>query len=201
VATTLAAVLLENVRVFDGHRTLSETSVLLRDGVIVQLGADGEVSAPSGCERVDGTGQTLLPGLIDAHTHVFPGSLEQALMFGVTTELDMFASPTVVAELKAQAARLPDMADVRSAGCGATAPGGHPSRLVDRGFYLAFPTIETADQTEQFVADRLVEGSDYLKVFIEPGHISGIPLPTLDAETVRALRSRRRPPLRQPSSG
>ena len=40
---------------------------------------------------IDGTGKTLLPGLIDSHTHVWPGSLESAIVFGVTTELDMFS--------------------------------------------------------------------------------------------------------------
>lgn len=45
----------------------------------------------------DGTGQTLMPGLIDAHTHVHgPDVLRQALVFGVTTELDMSTMPGVV---------------------------------------------------------------------------------------------------------
>ena len=50
---------------------------------------------------IDGSGQTLLPGLIDAHTHVWHAqSLRLALMFGVTTELDMFMSHRTMRNLK-----------------------------------------------------------------------------------------------------
>ena len=41
---------------------------------------------------IDGRGMTLLPGLIDAHTHSFGLALEDALNFGVTTVLDMGAA-------------------------------------------------------------------------------------------------------------
>jgi len=41
-----------------------------------------------GAQVIDGSGQTLLPGLIDAYTHVWNAqSLRLALMFGVTTPL------------------------------------------------------------------------------------------------------------------
>ena len=40
---------------------------------------------------VDGTGATLLPGLIGAHTHTRTvAQLQDALRFGVTTVLDMW---------------------------------------------------------------------------------------------------------------
>jgi len=38
---------------------------------------------------VAGAGRTLLPGLIDAHAHSLGDTLRNALVFGVTTELDM----------------------------------------------------------------------------------------------------------------
>ena len=45
----------------------------------------------SGAKVIDGKARTLLPGLIDGHTHAFfPDHLKQAAIFGVTTELDMF---------------------------------------------------------------------------------------------------------------
>ncbi len=50
---------------------------------------------------IDGTGLTLLPGLIDAHTHTFGVSgLQQALIFGVTTELDMFTDWRLAKQIK-----------------------------------------------------------------------------------------------------
>lgn len=58
-----------NVRIFDGSDRLSEPSdVTIRDGLIASIEPHraGEESAAGG---VDGTGCTLIPGLIDAHWH------------------------------------------------------------------------------------------------------------------------------------
>src|SRR2546423_331016 len=81
---------IRNVRVFDGSKVIPSATVVFTDGTITSVGASAKV--PDGATVIDGAGKTLLPGLIDAHTHVFPGSLERALRFGVTTELDMFTT-------------------------------------------------------------------------------------------------------------
>jgi dihydroorotase len=44
--------------------------VLIRDGVIAELGAPGTLEAPPGAETVDGTGRHLLPGFFDPHVHL-----------------------------------------------------------------------------------------------------------------------------------
>ena len=64
--------------------------------------------------------------------HLVPGALEQSLTFGVTTVLDMFSKPDLVARAKEQAGACAEVADVRSSGVGATAPGGHPSIMYAR---------------------------------------------------------------------
>ncbi|MGH8921532.1 MAG: amidohydrolase family protein, partial [Actinomycetes bacterium] len=96
-------------------------------------------------------------------------------------------APKIVTELKQQAGLRAEMADLRSAGTGATVPGGHPCQLVAIGAYPPFPTLTGPEEAEQFVAARRAEGSDYLKVLIEPGGVLGAKLPTLDADTVAAL--------------
>jgi imidazolonepropionase-like amidohydrolase len=45
--------------------------VLVRDRRIVSVGAEGSVRAPAGATVIDLPGATLLPGLIDAHSHLF----------------------------------------------------------------------------------------------------------------------------------
>jgi imidazolonepropionase-like amidohydrolase len=181
---TTESMLIRGARVFDGEAMRPRTDVLLSGGRITAIGPD--VVAPAGCEVVDGRGQTLLPGLIDAHTHVYQSRLEQALTFGVATELDMCAVPPVVEELKAQAAASAGVADLRSAGIGATAPGGHPARMFAQ-WYPQFPTLSGPSEADVFVAARIGEGSDYLKVFCEPGDAIRGPLPCLDTATVEAL--------------
>ncbi|WP_226354742.1 hypothetical protein [Pseudonocardia sp. ICBG601] len=105
--------LIRDVRVFDGRAVVAADSVRVANGLITEV---GEGLGPGPDEQVvEGAGATLLPGLIDAHTHVFPGSPEQALLFGVTTELDMVAGPSVARALRAEASHRDDMADLRTA--------------------------------------------------------------------------------------
>src|SRR3954451_10545641 len=101
------------------------TSVRFVDGLITECSAVS--AAHDGDDVIDAAGGTVLPGLIDAHVHLVPGALAQSLIFGVTTVLDMFSKPDLVARAKQQAGSRADVADVRSSGIGATAPGGHPS--------------------------------------------------------------------------
>jgi imidazolonepropionase-like amidohydrolase len=173
VATTIV-----NAKVFDGTTSGDWTSVRFSGGRIT--GCSVTSAAQPGDEVVDAGGGTLLPGLIDAHVHLVPGALAQSLTFGVTTVLDMFSKPGQVAEAKAQAGSRADVADVRSSGIGATAPDGHPSLM-----YAPFPTLTSADQAERFVADRIAEGSDHLKIFSGVGGL----WPSLDSATISALVS------------
>ena len=58
-------------RLIDGGGGVVEDGVLVvRDGRIVAAGPAGTVDAPPGAERVDLTGRTIIPGLINAHGHV-----------------------------------------------------------------------------------------------------------------------------------
>ncbi len=171
-----AATTIVNAKVFDGTRSQDWTSVRFADGLITKCSIAS--AAQEGDEVIDAGGGTVLPGLIDAHVHLVPGALAQSLTFGVTTVLDMFSTPDLVASAKEQAGSRPDVADVRSSGVGATAPGGHPSLM-----YGPFPTLTAADQAEQFVADRIAEGLDYLKVF---SGVRGL-WPSLNPETIQAL--------------
>jgi imidazolonepropionase-like amidohydrolase len=171
-----AATTIVNAKVFDGATSRDWTSVRFADGLIAECSMTS--AAREGDDVIDAAGGTVLPGLIDAHVHLVPGALAQSLNFGVTTVLDMFSTPDLVATAREQAGTRPDVADVRSSGVGATAPGGHPSMI-----YAPFPTLTAADQAERFVADRIAAGSDYLKIF------SGIGgrWPSLDSATIEAL--------------
>lgn len=165
-----------NAQVFDGMTLQDWTSVRFVDGLITECSVVS--GARAGDEVIDAAGGTVFPGLIDAHVHIVPGALAQSLTFGVTTVLDMFSKPELVASAKEQAGSRPDVADVRSSGIGATAPGGHPSLL-----YAPFPTLTVAEKAEQFVVERIAEGSDYLKIISGTGGL----WPSLDSGTIQAL--------------
>ena len=75
------AILFENVRVFDGTGTrLGEAqNVLVRGNVIERVTADA-VPVPAGAVVIDGRGQTLMPGLIDAHAHLMMNTIPMMLL-------------------------------------------------------------------------------------------------------------------------
>jgi hypothetical protein len=175
------------VRVFDGEKAVGPTTVLVERGLIRQIGPDAEV--PEGDQVVDGAGKTLLPGLFDCHTHTFTADqLRQAAVFGVTTELDMFTDAAFAATMRSQQreGRATDRADLLSAGTLVTAPGGHGTE-----YGIRIPTITTPDQAEGFVASRLAEGSDYIKIVYDDGKAVGLNWKTIDRP--RSLRPSARP--------
>ena len=181
-ATTL---LIEHVRVFDGTRTLENRSVLVEDGVIRSVAET--IPRPPGAHIVDGTGKTLLPGLIDSHTHTIAEALlQQAPIFGVTTDLDMFTDPKVAAGIKQQQreGKLRDYADLRSAGYLATVPGGHGTE-----YGIAVPTLTRPEEAQAWVDARIAEGSDYIKIIYDDSLEYGVakPSPTLSKALMKAL--------------
>ncbi|HJW46947.1 MAG TPA: amidohydrolase family protein, partial [Lysobacter sp.] len=66
-------VLLIPERIWTGDGDASHTgwAVLVRDGVIAAVGPLGQMSAPADARRIELPGATLVPGLIDLHSHLF----------------------------------------------------------------------------------------------------------------------------------
>ncbi|MGE5180100.1 MAG: amidohydrolase family protein [Bacteroidota bacterium] len=93
-AAPATGVVLECDRWFDGVAMHEErTRVLVENGKIARIGPS--LTAPEGARRVDLHGMTLLPGLIDAHTHL-------SYLWTDTTKApnylnDFLGSPIVVA--------------------------------------------------------------------------------------------------------
>ena len=176
-----ASFVIAHARVFDGERTLSDTSVVVENGAIREVArraGDQWRKLPS----IDGSDDTLLPGLIDAHTHTRTVSqLQDALRFGVTTVLDMW-TPVDEQALRQAAASRPDVADLRSSGTLATVPGGHGTE-----YGIAIPTVSGPDAAAAFVAERVANGADYLKIVLNGVRAATIGAPTMDAPTARAL--------------
>lgn len=63
------SVLIKNgtvITITNGNKT--DTDVLIEDGIITKIGKD--LSAPRGVETVDASGKYVMPGIIDAHSHI-----------------------------------------------------------------------------------------------------------------------------------
>jgi imidazolonepropionase-like amidohydrolase len=74
-------ILFENVRIFDGvSDRLSEPSSVLIVGNTIKAISTAPIASPAdvALTRIAGDGRTLMPGLIDAHTHIMFASVPQA---------------------------------------------------------------------------------------------------------------------------
>jgi imidazolonepropionase-like amidohydrolase len=182
------AYVIRNVRVFDGETVAERQTVVISQGNIAAVGST--VAVPAGAQEIAGEGRTLLPGLIDAHIHLpgfgAAGALQQNLTFGVTTDVVMWAAPQLVARAK-ELSDQPDAAAAIIAGTGATAPGGHPTQMDPQAAKLT-PTLTTPGDAEAFVAARVAEGSEFIKIiYDDTNEAYGRTLPTLDEATVAAV--------------
>jgi imidazolonepropionase-like amidohydrolase len=182
VLQAAAPLAIRGARVFDGMRTIPQANVLVRDGRIVAVGPG--IAIPEGAQVIDGSGKTLLPGLIDAHAHVWMrADLKQQLIFGVTTVLDMFTAAQFAAAMRKEqtAGQAFDRADLYSAGTLLTAPGGHGTE-----YPIKVPTLSDPSEAQAFVDARIAEGSDYIKLILDDFSAYGGHRPTLSKETLTA---------------
>jgi imidazolonepropionase-like amidohydrolase len=181
-ATAEPSFAIRNVRIFDGERVIPSGAVLVQGDRIVAVGEDIDLSGVA--EVIDGQGQTLLPGLIDAHFHVEgPDSYRAALAYGITTVVDMFGqlSTTLTkTNLRTLSARASDEADPLL-GPVITAPGGHgdefPGIPVDK--------ITTPQECQSAVNAEVEAGAAFIKLVYDAGETwSQKAVPTLSREAL-----------------
>jgi imidazolonepropionase-like amidohydrolase len=88
------AVLYEGARLIpgDGTPALDESAFLVEKGLISRVGAKGSITAPSGAARVDLSGKTVMPAIINTHGH--PG-----FQRGLTYSADNFTRQNVIDDL------------------------------------------------------------------------------------------------------
>jgi cytosine/adenosine deaminase-related metal-dependent hydrolase len=176
---------IRNARVFDGEKIITGASVVVTDSQVAAVGSN--VQAPPGAQVIDATGDTLLPGLIDSHVHIWNRDvLASALAFGVTTELDMFMRWREAKNWKEQESKgADDIADFRTAGTCVTSPAGHGT---EEGFPI--PTIKDPHEAQAFVDARIAEGSDYIKIMYDFGDNYSVMSRETMAAVVKAAHKR-----------
>lgn len=160
-----------NVHVFDGDKVLDGPHhVVIRGSLVVNISPSSPHHPLEGTQIVDGSGCTLLPGLIDSHVHVeTEQQLDDLALGGVTTALDMASwPPSLTAAMRgASTAGGHPKPAVLSAGLFATGPGSTHSKLPR---YPPEAILTSPDQAEGWVAQRVAEGSDYIKLVADvPG--------------------------------
>jgi len=171
------------VRLFDGTGgpVRDGVALLVEDGVIRRVTSAAE-QRPRGARLIDAGGRTLMPGLIDAHTHasghlprvlrgaegVLPGTaahflqaeLREYLLRGVTT-IRVTGSQGLAPQEARQAMRYGAFRGPRLLTCGkiisATAPGG-------RFYGDMYREADGPDDVRRAVREQIRAGADFIKV-------------------------------------
>ena len=71
--------------------TIENGSILIRNGKIAEVGTD--VSVPGGAHVIDAEGQYVMPGIIDAHTHIAGGFNEGSVNVSAMTGVHDIINP------------------------------------------------------------------------------------------------------------
>lgn len=173
--------LLTDVRIFDGENTIESGSVLVENGKIAQV-SESKISHSG--TTISKPGHTVLPGFIDCHVHcdsANPTALPQSLRFGVTTICDMHNEYPNIVKLRQQIKEESDCADLKTTSFAATVDMGWPMPVIlahstnphVQEELALWPKLEKPEDAKWYIADRLKEGVDYIKLMHESGTLMG----------------------------
>src|SRR5438105_142585 len=71
-----SVILIQNATVMTvSHGTIKHVSVLIKDGKIAEVGQS--IKAPAGAQVIDASGQFVIPGIIDCHSHIAAESINE----------------------------------------------------------------------------------------------------------------------------
>jgi len=73
VTVSEPVVALTNATIIDGTGAAPKANqtIVIRDGKIAAVGASSSVAVPQGARTIDLTGQTVIPGIVGMHDHLF----------------------------------------------------------------------------------------------------------------------------------
>lgn len=124
------ATVYEGARLIVGDESapIENAVIVVDNGRITAAGPSGQVTVPEGAAKVDLTGKTVIPALVDAHKHLPSGtreelvdSLQHMAYYGVGATWNMGSDGGDVA-LQVRNETIPNAARFRTAGRGITAP-------------------------------------------------------------------------------
>jgi imidazolonepropionase-like amidohydrolase len=184
-------------RLWDGksERWLPNRVVVIQGGRIKELGPSDRVKIPAGAELIDLSRATLLPGLIDAHTHLFltgesQGRYDEQLLKEswqyrtieavVNAKQDLEAGFTTLRDLETEGAMYSDV-DVRNAINRGLIPGPRlqvvTRALSTTGGYplegyspeVTVPSgaqiVDSPDAARKAVREQIKYGADLIKIY------------------------------------
>jgi imidazolonepropionase-like amidohydrolase len=154
----------ENARVIVGDGRVIENATVVVDGAkIARVGAAADVRVPAGASRVNLTGKTVMPMVIDTHVHLSPArdalvrDLKLRAYHGVSAVLSLGTDKHDVLDLRGQV--IPGAARFLSAGRGITRP--EPGRTNVPHW------VTTEAEGRKAVEDVAAHKADIVKIWVD----------------------------------
>ncbi len=190
------ATLYEGARLIVGDNSapIENSAFVVDNDRFTAVGRKGQVHAPAGALRVDLTGKTVIPALIDAHTHLgwtivsdgridkdtyskenLIDHLQRLAFYGVAATFNMGTDPgDVIYQVRADP--VPGAALIRTAGRGMAMPNAGPDRPYWKPVAYGISTEAEARKAVQELAAKKV---DAIKIWVDDrnGTVPKLPPP------------------------
>ena len=164
-ASASSAVAFEGALVIVGDGAVIEDAVFVVDGSrFTQVGAAGEVEVPEGAARMDLSGKTVMPAIVNAHFHLDPErearteQLQHSAYYGTTLAVSLGLDEGEASfEMRDEA--LADGARSQTAGRGITAPEPGRSEVPH--------WVTTAEEARAAVRELAAQQVDIVKIWVD----------------------------------
>jgi len=164
-APASSAVVFEGARVIVGDGGVIDDAVfVVDDGLIGQVGASGAIDIPAGAARVDLSGKTVMPAIVNAHFHLIPereGRTEQlrhSAYYGTSLAISLGLDDGDAAfEMRDEV--LADGARSQTAGRGITSPEPGRSEVPH--------WVTTEDEARAAVRELAHQQVDIVKIWVD----------------------------------
>jgi imidazolonepropionase-like amidohydrolase len=181
---TLSVTVFEGARLItgDGSTPIENSAFIIENNRFTTVGRKGEFTVPPAAVRVDLTGKTVMPAIVDAHGHLgfldmangtmskanftrenYIDHLQRYAYHGVAATISTGTDMGELAyELREQT--IPDAALVRTVGLGLAWPGSGPNDPSRNDVPYAVTTVE---QARQAVRDLAPHRPDFVKIWVD----------------------------------
>jgi len=172
-------------RLFDSKtgQMLTKQVVILSGERITEVGAEGQIKIPAGAQVIDLGQATVLPGLIDAHTHMFDargpnGTTENSMLIAVANaQADLRAGFTTARDMSSHGNGYGDVAirdainqgridgpryQVSTRGIVWSATPANPAAPDNP---LTSAVVRSVDDARAAVREQVGRGADWIKLF------------------------------------
>ena len=163
-----AAILFEAARVIvgDGRPPIENAAFVVSGGRFTQVGRTGDIKAPAGAVVVNLAGKTVMPAIIDTHTHLSQtrealiNDLRRRPYYGVSAAMSLGQDEgDLPFQMRAESSTMPGTARFFTAGRGITAP--EPGRTMVP-YWVATPA-EARKAVQELAAKKV----DIVKIWID----------------------------------